>query len=476
MSVKRPNVLFLFSDQFNARCLSAAGHPDVQTPNLDRIGAQGARFENAFAQSPICTPSRMSFLSGLYPSTHGYYGLYGREPDQSLTSMFAYFKEHGYRTGALGKLHTPRYWIERDCQFIYDEFIEYPKYLEGAGLYEKNDNRRFTGWVDGETSTIPLEHSCEMALVKQAIRFLRNEGEPSDRGSGEAPWFGWISFSRPHSPLTASEPFASMYPPESISLPPNADPQVIAGQPHRIRKVPKTQEPPQAGEIRKMLASYLGLVSQLDHAIGLILNELERQEELDNTIIVFSADHGDYAGEHGMWSKYGGISTRAITRIPLIVRLPVGSPAGIVSDEMVEAVDLFPTLCELTGLPVPDHVQGISFLPLLSEDPQQIRGDALTENSLRKALATKTFRYVANIGDQPDELYDQVNDPWEVHNLIDDPDYAKVAQKLLRKLFGRVTSARRPVILFDGGKWKHGYDRDGRTSSTMDYGSRDTHL
>ena len=116
----KPNVLFLFADQFNARCLSAAGHPDVKTPNLDRLANGGTRFENAYVQNPICTPSRMSFLSGLYASTHGYYGLYGREPDQQLTSMFSYFKEHGYRTGALGKLHTPRYWIERDCQFVYD--------------------------------------------------------------------------------------------------------------------------------------------------------------------------------------------------------------------------------------------------------------------------------------------------------------------------------------------------------------------
>jgi arylsulfatase len=476
MSQNYPNVLFLFSDQFNARCLSAAGHPDVKTPNLDRIAAQGARFEHAYAQSPICTPSRMSFLTGLYPSTHGYYGLYGREPDQCLTSMFAYFREQGYRTGALGKLHTPRYWIERDCQFVYDEFIEYPKYLEGAGFYDVNDNRRFTGWRDGETSSLHLEHSCEMALARQAIRFIRNQGEPSDRGPQDAPWFGWVSFSRPHSPLTASEPFASLYPPEGLTLPPSADPLVIASQSHRIRKVPKTQEPPQPEEVRKMLASYLGLVSQVDHAIGLILDELEEQDQLDNTIIVFSADHGDYAGEHGLWSKYGGLSSRAITRIPLLLRLPGRNPAGIVTDEIVESVDLFPTLCELTGVPLPDHLQGRSFLSLLSDDPRPIRQNALTENAYRKALATKEWRYVANIGGQPDELYNQIDDPWEIHNLISDPQYSEMAQILLRTLLGRVASARRPVVLFDGGKWQHTYDRDGRTNDPKGLESTDTHL
>ncbi len=139
--MKKPNILFLFSDQHNARCMSCAGHPDVRTPNIDRLAAEGVRFENAYANNPICTPSRISYLSGLYPSTHGYYALYGPPPTSSMTNLFKYFRCNGYRTGALGKLHTPRYWIESDCQFVYDEFVEFPKYLEGAGLYELNDNR-----------------------------------------------------------------------------------------------------------------------------------------------------------------------------------------------------------------------------------------------------------------------------------------------------------------------------------------------
>jgi arylsulfatase A-like enzyme len=476
-SNRSPNILFLFSDQFNARCLSCADHPDVKTPNLDRLAEEGFRFENAYAQSPICTPSRISYLSGLYPSTHGYHGLYGREPEQSLTSMFRYFKEMGYRTGALGKLHTPRYWIERDCQFVYDEFIEYPKYLEGAGLYDENDNRRFTGWRDGEASTIPFEHSCEVALAKQAVRFICNQGEPADRGDPNAPWFAWVSFARPHSPITPSEPYASMYYAlESITLPPSADPDVIAKQPDRIREVPRTKKPPQLSEVEKILAAYLGLVSQVDYGVGLVLEELEKQGILDDTIIVFASDHGDYAGEHGLWSKIGGISSRAITRVPLILRLPGKQGGGEVIKGMVEAIDLFPSLCELAKLPIPDHVQGISFSPLLENPDQTIRDSALTENAYRKAIATPRWRYVANTGAQPDELYDQLNDPWEVNNLIDDPEYLDVSRRLLRQLLSRVATARRPVTLFDDGDWRHEYDRDGRTLVPMSYNATDTHL
>lgn len=475
MSTDKPNILFLFSDQFNARCLSCSDHPDVQTPNLDRLARDGVRFENAYAQSPICTPSRMSFLSGLYPSTHAYYGLYGKEPEQKLTSMFEYFSEHGYRTGALGKLHTPRYWIEQHCQFVYDEFVEYPKYLEGAGFYQQNDNRRFTGWKDGQPSDIPLDKSCEVALAQQTIRFLRNQGEPADRGTDDAPWFAWVSFSRPHSPLTPSEPFASMYPPESVTLPPSADPEILATQPNRIREVPRTHQPPAEGDIEVMLSAYLGLVSQVDYGIGLILDELEQQGILDNTIIVFTSDHGDYAGEHGLWSKIGGISSRAITRIPMIISYPAHIRPSI-SANMIEAIDLFPTLCDLAQIPIPDHTQGTSFKPILEDARLSIRGSALTENVYRKALATPEWRYIANTGTQPDELYNIIDDPWEMNNLIDHPDHQQLVQDLLRTLFKRAVEASRPVTMFDGGQWKHVYDRDGRTAHPLSYEDSDSHL
>ena len=475
MSTEKPNILFLFSDQFNAGCLSCADHPDVKTPNLDRLASEGIRFENAYAQSPICTPSRMSFLSGLYPSTHGYYGLYGKEPEQKMTNMFEYFSEHGYRTGALGKLHTPRYWIERHCQFVYDEFIEYPKYLESAGLYEQNDNRRFTGWKDGQTSEIPLETSCEVALAQQTIRFIHNQGEPADRGEDENPWFAWVSFSRPHSPLTPSEPFASMYPPNTVTLPPSADPEVLASQPHRIREVPRTHQPPADGEIEVMLSAYLGLVSQVDYGIGLILDELEEQGMLDDTIIVFTSDHGDYAGEHGLWSKMGGISSRAITRIPMIITHPELTEQAV-SDSIIESIDLFPTLCELSQIPIPDHIQGTSFRPILEDSTLSIRESALTENVYRKAIATQEWRYITNTGNQPDELYNIINDPWEMNNIIDHPNHQQIVYDLLRRLLKRIAEARRPVTMFDGGKWSHAYDRDGRTANYLPYESSDTHL
>jgi arylsulfatase len=452
--VKKPNVLFLFSDQHNAKCMSSKGHPDVKTPNLDRLAAGGMSFDNAYANNPICTPSRMSFLTSLYPSTHGYYGLYGHEPAEPMTTMFSWFKKHGYRTGALGKLHTPRYLIERDCQFVYDEFIEHPKYLEGAGFYDKNDNRPFAGRRDGEMSCLPYEHSCESALAKQAIRFINNEGEPKDRGDSDSPWFGWISFSRPHQPYTSSKEFFEMYNENDLILPPIGSRGFAEGY--------------NEARIRKELRAYLALCSQVDHAIGTILQGLKSSGQDRDTVIVYSSDHGDYAGEHGAMEKVGGISYRAVTQVPLILNVPGIKNAGKVSDAIIESVDLFPTLCQLINIPIPNTVQGKSFIEILTGKVDSIRTSALTENPYRKALATKEWRYVANIDSQKDELYNIVDDPWELNNRIDDTEYKDTAGKMLRELLDRVARARKPVNTINGHWHEHCYDDDGRVDLVKD--------
>jgi arylsulfatase len=464
--MSKPNVLILYSDQFNARCISALGHPDVKTPNLDRLCKRGVTFTNAFAQNPVCTPSRISFLTGLYPSTHGYYGLYGRDMEPHYSNVFSHFSKHGYRCGALGKLHTPRYWIEKDCQFIYDEFIEFPKYLEGAGLYELNDNRKFTGLRDGKASTLPLEHSCEAALVSQFKRFEKNLGEPLDRGDSEAPWLAWVSFARPHSPITPSEPFASMYDPEKITLPPSADRNTWKNLSEWSSEVPGIKTGPDQQTLRNMVAKYLGVVSQVDWGIGQILDYLEQNNALDNTIIIFTADHGDWAGEMGMWSKTGGIRGSGICRVPLIAVLPDGEAKGVVCDEIIEIIDVFPTLCDVSAIPMKTPLQGFSFENLIHGGTEAIRKDALTENAERKALTTKKWRFLSNLDGLKDELFDRENDPWETCNLIDDPANTEIRMEMSTRLLRRLAQARSPVVGYDKASWSHIYSEDGFSLST----------
>ena len=387
------NVLFIVSDQHNARCLSGAGHPDAKTPNLDRLASQGVRFDEAYCQSPVCTPSRMSFLSSLYPSTTGYYGLYGPEPQQSMTSMFRWFRLHGYRTGAVGKLHTPRYWIESDCDYVWDEFRDYPTYLEALGLYEQNDSRNF---VPGRAmyytkgSEIPAEHTPEVVTAKHAARFINNEGEPKDRGALRQPWFLWATFSRPHEPCVPSPPYADWFAPESLTLPPTGEGNTSAKPLNRDHHGNRLSE----ADLRAWLAAYYGVLAQVDDGVGRILSHLEAVGDLENTIVVYTSDHGDYAGEQGRMEKNGGISHRAITRVPLIVRSgTTPSARGSVSNGIVELVDVFPTVCELSGTPTPHAVQGKSFAAYREPTPQgnrhkglQIRRESGKRRRKRRAV------------------------------------------------------------------------------------------
>jgi len=453
----KPNIMLIYCDQLNARCLGFNGNTDIRTPHLDSLAEQGTVFDHAYCNNPICTPSRMSILSGLYPSTHGYYGLYGQEPP-GITSMFSWFSEQGYRTGALGKLHTPRYWVEKDSDYVYDEFLEFPKYLEGAGLYEDNDNRFHDGVVTGKPSRLPYEHSCEAALAKLTMRFVNQEVERNEKAKPDEPWFAWVSFARPHQPYTPSEPFASMYPPEEVKLPPVSDSEKD--------KVKEMRGDVSEDRLRECVGAYMGLVSQIDHSIGRIIEGLKESGQLDNTIVIFTTDHGDFAGEHGLYSKIGGISYKAITKVPLFF-VDFRNPVPKRSDEIIESVDVFPTLCEMAGLEIPDTVQGLSFRNHMNGTAEGLRDSALTENVQRKALATKRFRFVSNLEGERNELYDMVNDPWELNNLIDEEEYRNTVAEMTDLLLKRVCQVRKPRNTINGFWYDHHYDKDGRMNMNL---------
>jgi arylsulfatase len=455
--MKNPNILVLYCDQLNARMTGFGGHPTVQTPNLDALASRGTVFNQAYCNNPICTPSRMSLLSSTYPSTHGYYGLYGTPPE-SLTSMFKHFSEQGYRTGALGKLHTPRYWVEKDADYVYDEFLEFPKYLEGAGLYEQNDNRFYEGVVTGKPSKLPYDHSCESVLTKLALRFFNQDVERNEKVKPDEPWFAWISYARPHQPYTPSEPFASMYPPETLDLPPVSESEKLS--------IRERRSDVEDSKLRECVSCYMGLVSQIDHSIGRLMEELEESGQLENTIVVFTSDHGDYAGEHGLYSKIGGISYRAITRVPLFF-VDFRSTHQQTSEAIIESVDVFPTLCEMAGFEAPDTVQGISYASEIRGESQTVRDSALTENAHRKALATRDFRYVANLENETDELYNIVDDPWELNNLAGNPEFSGVTADMSSRLLKRLATARKPRNTLNGFWYGHHYDADGRMDMTI---------
>ncbi|MGH3501822.1 MAG: sulfatase family protein [Nocardioidaceae bacterium] len=484
---RSPNVLFIMSDQHNARCLGHAGHPDVKTPGLDRLAERGVRFTHAFAQSPICTPSRTSFMSGQYCHNHGYFGLSDpRSPGPAgpvaVPSLFSHAKSAGYRTGVIGKTHTPRDWLEpyvdtlRDCiGFLAPD--AYAEYLTQHGLLSLRDDRMLPEHfarhgsqkgqgLDARCSTLPLEHSVEQWCFDAARSFVS--------ASDDRPWLAWVSFPRPHQVWTPSEPFWSAYREDTVTLPPSADDPLTDKPPHQIasRRAKGTEgdwyfEPTsyEAGR-RRVLRGYLGLVSQTDQAIGQLLDLLDQRGLTENTIVIYTADHGDFAGEHGLIEKAPGISYDAITRVPYIWSWPGRLPVGQVSEGLVETVDLFPTLSALMGLPSLTSWDGSDLSNVLYGAEAPGRDAVFTECPWAKAIRTSRWKFVSYPNDlfpQEDgdvgELYDLAEDPWEVTNLYHSLDHQDVVDLLRRRLMDWLVTTQRVRTTLPAA---HGSWRDGR--------------
>jgi len=465
---RRPNVLLILSDQHNAKVLGHKDHPDVKTPHLDRLAEEGVRFDNAITQNPICTPSRVSFFSGQYCHNHGYYGLSGPNPG-GLPTVLGHFRRAGYRTAAIGKIHCPEYWVEDDSDVFHEvchcsvggRSPEYQAYLDERGVAEDHESLVEFGIkagkqkVDGRPSLFSYEDSMEGWSARKAIEFM--EGCRREK----RPFFLHVSFPKPHQCYTPARPFWDLYDEGKLTLPPNADSDLSGKAPHLRRTAerwrrgdwtvfePRTFE---AGRLRK-LHGYLGSVSQVDHAVGEMLAALDRLALAEDTIVVYASDHGDYATEHGIMEKAPGICSDAITRIPFLWRWPGHVAAGHVAEEIVEAVDVPPTLCVLAGLEPLETADGRDLSALLSGGRGEVHRIGVTECPWSKSVRKGRFRYVHYPPEMfPDEypegfgeLYDLEADPWETKNLYFDSDYAETVAQLRSDLLNWLITTTRPV-------------------------------
>ncbi|MBI3986790.1 MAG: sulfatase-like hydrolase/transferase [Lentisphaerae bacterium] len=479
---KQPNVLFIIADQHNAKVLGHAGHPDVKTPRLDRLAGEGVRFENAVTQNCICTPSRVSFFSGQYCHNHGYYGLSGQNP-RGLPTLLGHFRRAGYRTGAVGKIHCPEYWVEDDCDFFRETCggcsirsnPEYKAYLRDKGLPEVDDHITLDEFgprglqsCDARASTLKYEDAQEGWIVRQTLGFIEQSRKDNK------PFIIQASLPRPHQCHTPSEPFWSMYNGRTLTLPANADRAPDLKAPHFRAMVeswrrrdwplfePKTFE---AARARK-LQGYLGSVSQVDHAVGELLDGLDRMGLAENTIVVYTADHGDYACEHGIMEKAPGICSDAITRIPSIWRWPGHFKAGIAAREIVEAVDLAPTLCAAAGLPPLLTADGKDLSSLLAGRRGEVHRIGVTENPWSKSVRKGPWRLVYYpremfAKEHPDgfgELYNLEDDPWEMRNRFFEADAQPVVRELQAELTEWFITSTRPATI-----WPPSGAEDGQT-------------
>ncbi len=441
------NVLFLISDDLRTE-LGCYGSKLAKTPNIDRLAAQGVRFDRAYCQYPLCNPSRASMLTGRHPGTTGVLG--NRTDFRTLhpdwVTLPQLFKQNGYaslRTGKIfhGGIDDAISWTEggdpnRDL-LEGDEAERRAGRQNPTSQVNTNDNR--PARVRGSDRWIVLEGDGEShgdyKTADRAIRYLR---ENKDK-----PFFLAVGFVKPHSPPTAPQKFYDLWEVAKIPLPVDFAPRptVPAGFPKAAIR-PRNSDlfigrDASEQEAREMIRAYLASSAWMDWNVGRVLAELEKQGLRENTIIVFWGDHGYQLGEKGKWSKAGSLFEQG-DRTPFIVVDPRRKSNGQSCARVVQNVDFYPTLAELCGLPVGKELEGRSLAPLLKNPQTEWNHPAFTvwseDGKTYHGVAVRTERWrYAEFGPEGKNgamLFDQQADPQELQNLAEDPKFAAVRKEL----------------------------------------------
>ena len=434
--VEHPNVLFIAVDDLTVALGSYGAYPTARTPNIDRLAAEGVRFERAYAQDPLCNPSRTSFLSGLRPATTHVWGNFV-EPRHRIGDALMlpeYFRSHGYFTARVGKIAHGRYEGAVSWD-ISDNAVRREHYLPGVDRSQVRDNSWIEGAADGLSRAEILGHlgrPTGMPLTWRATDETEDQTPDGQttrrvieimREHRDRPFFIGTGYHKPHQPWVAPASFFEQHPVEAVQLP--------AGPPDDTEDIPAPAlggypEDPEHSEDQKRqaIAAYHATVTLIDVQVGLLLEALNELGLDRTTIVVFVSDHGFHLAEHGgLWRKHTQFEES--TRVPLIVRLP-GGVAGKATPALVELVDLYPTLADLCGLPVPAHLEGTSFRRVLADPGITWKKAAFSEvkrnGAHGRSIRTARHRYTEWAplqGDGPVEfeLYDTERDPKEYDNL-----------------------------------------------------------
>ncbi|MHC4717268.1 MAG: sulfatase-like hydrolase/transferase [Planctomycetota bacterium] len=429
----RPNLLIVHTDQQSSWTLGAYGGELVGTPHIDRIGSEGAVFDNFFTNSALCTPSRGCMLTGRYPNCHGAWenNYEFRDDEVTLAEVLA---AAGYETGYAGKWHLggePRPgWMQpersrgfADCRWMFNRG-HWKSVAGGDGdrpdlLAELGKGQYTTDWLGDRT-----------------LEFLRH---PRSR-----PFFHMVSFPDPHTPFNVREPYASMYDPADMPVPATFDQDDLPSWAEAVRQMCLSQaardEMDPAQWLRRRKAAYCGEVKCIDDNVGRILTCLDELGILDETIVLFTTDHGEYMGEHGIYYKNYVYETAY--RIPLLVRWPGRIPAGARVERFVTTVDFQQTILSLMGVAPSGREQGRDATVLLGRGGDDWRDEAFFHHNRFDFAGIFTGAYelgLARCGEHV--LFDRVNDPEQVRNLIGDPAH----RGALDELAGRVLEHNRQI-------------------------------
>lgn len=430
----RPNILLLLPDQMRGSAMGVAGNPDVQSPHLDRLAREGVRFKRTYANVPVCCPARAILLTGTYPHVNGMIAndLRLRESEITIAEIL---RDAGYRTGFIGKWHLDG--GPRDPGFVPPG----PRRqgFEFWAAYQCH-HRHFLPWYFRDTPEMIIvpkfeaEASCDFA-----VEFIR--GQPREK-----PFFLMVQMGPPHDPYGAPDAYMKRYDPEKLTLPKNWQPNSET-RPGGNAIPPKYRRPDLPGGTyvktggREEIAAYYAAITAIDDQVGRLLRTLEETGQGENTIILFTSDHGDMLGSHGLRRKRKPHEESA--GIPGLLRWPARIPQGRVVDTLFSHVDMPATLLGLAGLPVPAHFQGSDLsrvaLGQTTTGPDAVllqlfvpyRPDQVS--APWRGIVTDRYTY-ARYENAPWVLFDHRSDPWQLTNLAADPPHAALRAELDRKL------------------------------------------
>ncbi len=464
-------------DQLRATALGLysppSGPPAPRQPHIEGLAASGATFQQAFTPYPVCVPARVSFWTGRWPHQTGSRSnaIYLQPGESTLLDLL---RERGYRTALIGKNHC--FTVEQLPQ-TFD--VYYPVGHLGPADDEGDPEiaavKAFGDAVGAPAYGVGITpHPRE----KHGTWLIGDRAEAFVTENRERPWCAWVSIPDPHTPYRAPEPYASRYPPDSLELPPR-EPPGYPGKPDRVRMFAELLGAHAVSDahLRRVLSLYYASIAMIDDVVGRLLATLDRTGQRQDTIIVFTSDHGDYMTEHGLVRK-GASLYDSLVRVPLLLSFPRAIQAGIVSDDLVSTIDVYRTLVDLMDLPLVPGRAGQRLPAVTDEAPRPIvfaetgregtftnrqqvthfLSEAVAEgrtvklpwqliaNTKLKMARTHEWKYVYEPGpDGEDELYNLVDDPFELHNLADDSEQRERVAWFQRQLLDWTITTEDPL-------------------------------
>lgn len=443
-SPRNPNVLFIAVDDLRPQIFSF-GRENMITPNIDRLAKRGVLFQRAYCMVPTCGASRASLMTGLRPARNRFvtYSTYAEKDAPGITTLNTHFKNHGYHTVSLGKVFhhaddNDQGWSETPWRPSGPTY----KLNENAAKAKKNPGRRKYG-PPFESADVPDNFYRDGVLADRAIQDLRRLAD------SKQPFFLAVGFYKPHLPFIAPTRYWDRYPFDAVNLPDNyfvpkdAPSEAIHswGELRAYADVPK-RGPMEDEFARRLIQGYYACVSYTDAHIGRLLDELDALELGSNTIIVLWGDHGWNLGEHTLWCKHCCFETSM--NAPLMVAAPMvdGAKAGKMTQTLAEFIDIYPSLCDLAGLPKPGHLQGTSLLPVIKEPTATVKDAAIGRFGSGDTIRTDRYRFTqySDKKGQPTArmLYDHQTDAGENVNIAERPENAELVRQLTSQLKARM--------------------------------------